>query len=231
MDFDSFVLAASTADLDEEPMARDDADAIEFRMDLADSPVDALTTYGGELPVIATNRPAWEGGEREDGETRREELRRAVELPGVEAVDVELRALVDADVAEVDLAPVVRKAVERDVAVIVSYHDFESTPELSDLADLGAQICTVGDVGKLAVTPSDRGEVLDLLRVTHEFTAADRRIATMAMGSMGAHSRVVAPLYGSKLAYAPVDPEAATAPGQFELQTLTTLIDALDVRD
>ncbi|EMA31721.1 3-dehydroquinate dehydratase [Halobiforma lacisalsi AJ5] len=36
MEFDSFVLTASTADLTEEPAAREHADAIEFRMDLAD---------------------------------------------------------------------------------------------------------------------------------------------------------------------------------------------------
>jgi 3-dehydroquinate dehydratase-1 len=42
MDFESFVLAAATADLDDEPAARDHADAIEFRMDLATRPLDRL---------------------------------------------------------------------------------------------------------------------------------------------------------------------------------------------
>jgi 3-dehydroquinate dehydratase-1 len=227
MEFDSFVLAASTADLDEEPAAREHADAVEFRMDLAEAPIDALETYDGELPIIATNRPTWEGGKREDGEGRAAELRDALAVPAVEAVDVELTALVDGEPAAVDLTDVVQTAAAGDVATIVSHHDFESTPDLSDLAGLAAQVCTVGDVGKLAVTAGDMGEVLDLLRVTHEFSAADRAIATMAMGAVGAHSRVVAPLYGSKIGYAPVDPEAATAPGQYDLATLADLIGRL----
>lgn len=227
MDFDSFVLAASTADLDEEPVAREHADAIEFRMDLADEPLSALDDYEGELPVIATNRPTWEGGEREDGEDRQSELEAALERDAVEAVDVELRALTDEDVAAVDLATVVQKAAARDIETIVSYHDFEETPDLSELAGLASQVCTVGEVGKLAVTAEDRGEVLDLLRITHEFSAADRAIATMAMGAVGAHSRVVAPIYGSKIGYAPVDPDQATAPGQYDLATLARLLDDL----
>lgn len=227
MDFDSFVLAASTADLDEEPAAREHADAVEFRMDLADEPLPALDDYDGDLPIIATNRPTWEGGEREDGDARQSELEAALERDAVEAVDVELRALTDEDVAAVDLATVVQKAATRDIATIVSYHDFEETPDLSELAGLAAQVCTVGEVGKLAVTAEDKGDVLDLLRVTHEFSAADRAIATMAMGAVGAHSRVVAPIYGSKIGYAPVDPERATAPGQYDLATLAGLIEDL----
>ena len=39
MNFDSFVLAAATADLDDEAAAREHADAVEFRMDLAEDPL------------------------------------------------------------------------------------------------------------------------------------------------------------------------------------------------
>lgn len=227
MDFDSFVLAASTNDLGVEPAAREHADAVEFRMDLAASPVEALETYDGELPVIATNRPTWEGGDREDGVGRQEELEAAVTTDAVEAVDVELKALTEDPEAEVDLTRVVQKASARDVSIVVSYHDFEGTPGLSELAGLASQVSAVGAVGKLAVSATDNGDVLDLLRVTHEFNAADRHLATMAMGAAGAHSRVVAPLYGSKIGYAPVDEDDATAPGQFDLATLAELIETL----
>jgi 3-dehydroquinate dehydratase-1 len=52
----------------------------------------------------------------------------------------------------------------------------------------------------------------------------------MAMGEAGRHSRAVAPLYGSKIGYAPVRPENATAPGQYDLETLRELIDQLKSR-
>jgi 3-dehydroquinate dehydratase-1 len=52
----------------------------------------------------------------------------------------------------------------------------------------------------------------------------------MAMGEAGRHTRAVAPLYGSKIGYAPVDPAEATAPGQYDLATLADLIDRLGGR-
>lgn len=227
MDFDSFVLAASTGDLADEPAAREHADAVEFRMDLAEEPLEELAAYDGEMPLLVTNRPEWDGGERPDGEEREAELLEAIAFDAVEAVDVELRALTEAPEAAVDLTRVVQKASARDIDVVVSYHDFDGVPEMSELAEIAAQVCTVGEVGKIAVTADDVGEVLDLLRVTHEFTAADRAIATMAMGEVGAHSRVIAPIYGSKIGYAPVDPSDATAPGQYDLETLAGLIEEL----
>ena len=53
-------------------------------------------------------------------------------------------------------------------------------------------------------------------------------VATMAMGEPGRHSRAVAPLYGSKIGYAPVHPADATAPGQYDLATLRQLVEQLD---
>jgi 3-dehydroquinate dehydratase-1 len=84
-----------------------------------------------------------------------------------------------------------------------------------------------GDVAKLAVTAQSHGDVLDLLLATRELTARGDAVATMAMGELGRHSRAVAPLYGSRIGYAPVDPASATAPGQFDLATLRDLVDRL----
>jgi len=227
MDFEGFVLAASTATLDDESAAREDADAVEFRMDLADDPLDALAAYDGTLPIIVTNRPTWEGGERTDEQSRIDELLEAIEFDAVEAVDVELGALTDDVEGRPDATEVVAAANGSGVDTIVSVHDFETTPDLGELADLTAQTTALGDVGKVAVTAEHTGQVLDLLRVTYEFSRAHNRVATMAMGAPGRHSRVVAPIYGSSIGYAPVDPADATAPGQYDLATLRTLVDAL----
>ena len=97
MDFEEFALAASLADLDAEPRARDHADAVEFRMDLADDPLAELREYDGELPILATNRAVWEGGEAEEGATRLSRLAEAAELACVGAVDVELKSLTEGE--------------------------------------------------------------------------------------------------------------------------------------
>ena len=234
--FDSFTLAASTADLGAEPAARADADCVEFRMDLADAPLAALASYDGDLPILATNRAAWEGGEASE-EGRLDALAAALDHDAVGAIDVELAALEaggpgDTDRAE-DLLAAARAA---GVPVVVSTHDFEGTPPESDLAarppDAGDRRGRIragerGDVGKIAVTARDVGDALSVLSVTHEVTRAGLDVATMAMGAAGSHTRAVAPVYGSKIGYAPVDPDAATAPGQYDLETLRRLVDRL----
>ncbi|QLD86358.1 type I 3-dehydroquinate dehydratase [Natronomonas halophila] len=219
--FDSFRLAASTADLSEESAAREHADCVEFRMDLADDPLDALAEYDGELPLLVTNRADWEGGEADDG-GRIDALKRAIEHEAVEAVDIELAALEDGE--GLDL---VEAAEERDVSVVVSTHDFEGTPSKGELQSLLTRASTYGDVAKLAVTAESRADALALLGATHEMTGRGERVATMAMGEAGSHTRAVAPVYGSKIGYAPVDPEKATAPGQYDLETLRELVDRL----
>jgi 3-dehydroquinate dehydratase-1 len=219
--FESFTLAAASADLAAEPAAREHADCLELRLDLADDPLAALDGYDGTLPLIATNRPEWEGGGW-TGDGRIEALEAAVEHDAVEAVDVELATLSNGDGHGV-----VERAAELDVAVIVSTHDFEGTPPRPELGRLLTRAGEVGDVAKLAVTAHDPDDALDLLAATRAHAAEGAAVATMAMGEAGRHTRAVAPVYGSRIGYAPVDPADATAPGQYDLETLRTLVDAL----
>lgn len=222
MEFGSFVLAASTADLAEEPAARAYADAVEFRLDLAEDPLDQLAGYDGELPVLATNRVRGEGGEADHGPARLDALVEAVQQPAVAAVDVELAA-----VEAGDADPAVAAARRHDAAVVVSAHDFAGTPRREAMAATLRDAAAAGDVGKLAVTAVDAGDVLDLLAVTWDLASESVPVATMAMGDAGRASRAVAPVFGSRLGYAPVDPDEATAPGQYDLATLRSLVDAL----
>lgn len=225
--FDGFRLAAAMEDLADEPAAREHANLVEFRMDLAEGdPLIQLEAYGGDLPILATNRASWEGGDAEDDHARLDALAEATTLDCVVAVDVELDALTDVD-AGGNASAVLARARSQDTRVVVSAHDFDGTPGLSELGQRLAEACSLGDVGKLATYAQSKGDVLDLLRVTHEFTRAGNPVATMAMGEIGRHSRVVAPLYGSRIGYAPVDPAEATAPGQYDLETLRRLVDEL----
>lgn len=222
MDFSSFVLAAATADLTEEPLAREHADAVEFRMDRASDPLDALAGYDGDLSVLATNRIESEGGEAPGGPDRLVTLERASEHPAVEAVDIEL-ATMTTDEGE----QLATHAREHGTAVVVSVHDFVGTPSRAAMRESLVRAGEHGDVGKLAVTAESSDDVLDLLVVTRELDREGQRVATMAMGEVGRHSRAVAPLYGSRIGYAPVDPAQATAPGQYDLATLAGLLDTL----
>ncbi|MFB6255509.1 MAG: type I 3-dehydroquinate dehydratase, partial [Haloplanus sp.] len=199
------------------------ADAVEFRMDLADDPLAALGDYDGTLPIIATNRDPAEGGAADAPETERlAALETASAHDAVGAVDVELASLRDPSGKRTAAS-----ARANGAAVIASIHDFESTPSAARLDEALATAADHGDVGKAAVTAAEPGDALRLLSATHAATERGDRVATMAMGEAGRHTRVVAPLYGSKIGYAPVDPAEATAPGQYDLATLADLIDRL----
>ncbi|SNR40385.1 type I 3-dehydroquinate dehydratase [Halorubrum vacuolatum] len=226
--FDDFVLAAATADLTDEPAARDDADVLEYRMDLADDPLAGLEAYDGTLPLIVTNRAEWEGGEAGDL-GRFGDLSDALVHDAVVAVDIELAALRgNAPDGEQSHATALREeARDEGVAIIASVHDFSSTPEVGTLVDLLADAASEGDVGKLATTAEVPEDALAMLEATHKATAAGHTVATMCMGEQGRHTRAVTPVYGSRIGYAPVDPADATAPGQYSLATLRTLVDEL----
>jgi 3-dehydroquinate dehydratase-1 len=221
MEFDSFRLAAATGDLEEEPAAREHADLLEFRMDLGEDPLDQLAAYDGELALLVTNRVEWEGGEA-DGEGRLADLALAAEHPSVAAVDVELSA-----VAGGEGTGVLERAREHGVTTVVSVHDFEETPEPAELRRLLERSAEYGDVAKLATTAESLDDALSLLATTRSATEAGLTVATMAMGEPGRHTRAVAPVYGSRIGYAPVDPERATAPGQYDLATLRRLVEGL----
>jgi len=222
LDFESFNLAASTADLDDEPRAREHADCLEYRMDLATDPLGALEAYDGALPILATNRAEWEGGEAED-DGRLEALAEATTVDAVGAIDVELAA-----VLEGDADAVLEQARDVGVSIVISAHDFEGTPSRPDLVRTLTEAGKYGDVAKLAVTATSKTETIVLLSATEQLTAHGDSVATMAMGEVGQHTRAVAPVYGSKIGYAPVDPANATAPGQYDLETLAKLVTTLE---
>ncbi len=222
IEFEAFTLAAATGELTDEPAVRRHADCLEFRMDLATSdPIAALDGYDGDLPVIVTHRPTWEGGQADDAD-RLQTLQDALDHDAVGALDIELATL-----AQGDGHDLVEAATTQGISVIVSTHDFEETPPRAELDRLLTRAGEVGDVAKLAVTAEDRADTLALLAVTLDHARAGATVSTMAMGAVGRPTRAITPVYGSKLAYGAVDQASATAPGQYDVATLRRLITGL----
>ncbi len=219
--FESFTLAAAVDSLAGLSTQLGPADAIEFRMDLAENPLDQLRQFDGTLPIIATNRAKWEGGKASD-KGRLDQLADAMSIPAVAAIDVELAAISDGTATRV-----LETAATQNVDVIASWHDFESTPSKTTMRRRLIEGSEHADIAKIAVMASHIGDVLPLLQVTHELSDRGIPVATMSMGEAGRHSRVVAPLYGSRIGYAPPSDQGATAPGQFELGRMAELIDTL----
>ncbi|MFN2239627.1 MAG: type I 3-dehydroquinate dehydratase [Thermoanaerobaculia bacterium] len=170
------------------------ADMLEIRVDGFSSvggPVDfAAFRSRARLPLIYTRR----GAGFDPGEASR-----ALEA-GFEFVDIEL----DRSFEPASLAAFASRA-------ILSFHDFESTPELASLL---TRMKTFGAAAiKIAVTPRRFDDNLKILRALKD--ARGEGVTLFGMGSRGLYSRILAPYYGSALSFVSARDEAAAAPGQF----------------
>jgi 3-dehydroquinate dehydratase/shikimate dehydrogenase len=190
---------------------REQADCVELRLDLFEESFDlpTLIRERGGLPVVATLRPPDQGGRSTlPAEERLKVLEEAADL-GAEYVDVEY------DVATPAALHALRSAGAR---VIVSRHDFASTPP--DLADgwWPALAALDADVVKVVGTAHDVRDCLEVLRV---FKCADRPTIALAMGSRGLLTRVLS-LRSDRcfLTYAALDDGGGTAPGQLTIDEM-----------
>lgn len=203
--------------------AKEGADIIEIRIDLLDYPADSLHSLFKQLnksvgiPIIATNRIDVEGGKFEGSEEERIEILLSV-LEMVDAIDIELRTRSEYR----DL--VVHRAKKAGKRVIISYHDFLKTPEITAMQSIVSECFDAGaDIAKLAATPHSYEDTLSLLKLTLD--CAPAQVCIIGMGGYGVHTRVIAPIYGSALAYASVG--AATAPGQIGIRELRGMLETL----
>ncbi len=174
-------------------------------------------------PTIFTLRLKAEGGSRDITHDKRIDCFEAIiDAREVDLVDVELsngRGFLDR---------VVGPAHGKGLRVVLSFHDFTSTPASEDLLETIAAMNDQGaDIAKIAVMPQQPEDVLRVFQVTLE---ARRRfptlaLSTMSMGKMGSLSRIAGFLYGSDLAYAVA--QEVTAPGQIPLTEARALTRAL----
>lgn len=93
---------------------------------------------------------------------------------------------------------------------VLSFHDFEGMPDLEPLIEsMMSRQCAYT---KIAVTPRN-------LRENETLLDAQRPGLTLfGMGERGLYSRILAPFFGSELAFVSVDDDRAAAPGQISLE-------------
>ncbi len=205
MEFDSFVLTAAVADLTEEPAAREHADAVEFRMDLADEPLSALEAYDGELPILATNRPAWKAGRRRRGPSRGarrgdQDRRRRRDRRRTRVVSLRRRRRRPRDGSRARrcgrrVRPRFRGDARRDRDDRDAHRRLRVRRRRKTRSDGRDARGHARGVGRDAPAQLRRGDGRD-----------------HGDGRSGQSHACGRPVYGSKIGYAPVDPAEATAP-------------------
>jgi len=189
------------------------ADLCELRADYLKDPDVAKILAAKPLPVLVTVRPAWEGGQYAGDEALRFGMLEDACLHGADYVDVEFRAYKDFN--------------RRGAKLVLSYHDFEKTPE--DLESTARKMAALEPfLVKVAVMPRGTSDLVRLVKLQKSFPSP---IAVIAMGEFGEPLRVLAHRYGGWLTFASLKTGLESAPGQLTVEEMVRLYQAKTIDD
>ncbi len=194
-------------------------DLIEIRFDYSLELIDPSQIRDAtETPLIATNRPAYQGGlSKEAKEGRHRTLYEACEA-GFEYADVELAAPGSGDA--------VKRVHDAGSRCILSHHDFEATPTLEELNRLHARAKSMGaDVVKLVGTATCYDDNIIYLA----YLSAKPGNVSFGMGLHGVPSRVLSPIMGGAFTYASTGEGEESAAGQLTLSKMRELYEDMGV--
>jgi len=207
-------------------------DLLEWRVDFFEAIADtnevlaaasALRAVAAGLPILFTRRAQREGGQPiVIGEPQVVALYEAVAASGcVDLMDFEM------DNAAGDLERVRALTHRHGLSLVLSFHDFQRTPPAADLVARFAQAPRRGaDVAQVAVMPQAMGDVHALLGATLQASGElSIPVISMAMGGLGAVSRLCGGVFGSALTFAVG--ASPSAPGQIAIDDVRAALSIL----
>ncbi len=207
-------------------------DLIEWRVDYFDNlkdigglikTLEELSFIVGKYPLIFTCRKFEEGGYRRVSQSQKVKLMEAaIKSRKIDIVDMEL-ANEEENIKRISLI-----ARENRVKIILSHHDFKATPGKEEIIGKLVKAQELGaDIGKIALMPKDKRDVLKLLEASLE--AGEKHVhiplITMAMGDKGQITRIVGGFFGSAITFA--RGRASSAPGQLDIGQIREIIGSL----
>ena len=185
----------------------------EIRLDMMDvAPGDMHRIFPGSGTLVATCRPG-----RFSNDERRALLLASIE-EGTSFVDLEV------DSGAEYLEGIVEKARLRGCKVIVSFHDYEKTPEREELLSIVARCLESGaDVVKVACRVNSRKDAARLIGLLD----SPNPMVVIGMGPEGGITRVIAPLLGSPFTYGAIEKGREAVDGQLDRSTIERALECL----
>lgn len=206
-------------------------DMIEWRMDWYDKSnnIEELCKISRKLAellkgklLLCTFRSREQGGEKEIArEAYIEMLQGMAERGNADLLDVEVCRLEQPQ-------KLIEELRSKGVVIVASDHNFLETPSIEIMTEKLLYMKKLGaDIGKLAVMPNSKQDVLNLLTatVTVKETVPEYPIITMSMGETGMISRIAGQAFGSCVTFAGAG--KISAPGQMPLEDVVTILDKI----
>ncbi|PVX23451.1 MAG: type I 3-dehydroquinate dehydratase [Candidatus Bathyarchaeum sp.] len=199
------------------------ADIIEVRLDsLQDYKRLADIATVSKTPLIATNKSTQQNGSFSGTEQERQKVLTDAAKTGFSYIDIDLGTPYQKEL--------IRSLKDYGSKVIVSYHDFQSTPSLLTLSNvLDEQLSLGSNVCKLITTAK---KVEDNLAVLNFVSDASKlaEVVCFAMGELGKTSRLLSPVFGAFFTFACLDETKKTANGQLTIQEMKQAYETLGIK-
>jgi len=196
---------------------KDGSTFFEFRLDRLREPdtgVDVIRAFRKRHPdaqVLATCRNKQHSGGFAGGLERQLAVLTSAAKAGAIAADLEIESAERAKAA----LPALRECVP----LMISYHNFQSTPALAPvLKRLQTIASDAYKIVTMARKPSDNLRLIDFARKHHGVP-----LIAFAMSENGVVTRLLAPSLGAPFTYACASGAAATAPGQLPARVMRTI--------
>ncbi|UCD72724.1 MAG: type I 3-dehydroquinate dehydratase [Candidatus Bathyarchaeota archaeon] len=195
------------------------ADLVELRLDsILKADLSRLIQYQ-TIPKIVTDL----AGIRSD-EERTTNLKRAISL-SPDYIDINF----DFQLGENVRDELISLAKDQQIKVICSFHDYDRTPSESTMLSIISQMKAIGaDIGKIAVEANSLNDCRTVLNLIHKSVEKEFPIIAFATGELGSFTRLVGPILGSFLTYAPISSEKI-ALGQIPLEKLVSIYKTLNL--
>lgn len=190
------------------------AEFAEIRIDQLDLSENQLVTlFSLKKNTVATCRPGSIADER-----RLNLLKLAIDA-GAAYIDIEYEAPEDYR------SELITYAREKGALAILSYHNFEETPEkvvlekiISDSETWGADRVKIATMANFT---TDNARILALYE-------DHKNLIAFCMGKLGAITRVAAPFLGADFTYAAINRKLATAPGQLTVDEFADIYEIIN---
>lgn len=110
--------------------------------------------------------------------------------------------------------------------LIISYHNYEFTPEKSYLKNIINESLIMGaDIVKIVCKPKNELDNINLLSLYKNYPKG--KLISLGLDNIGRITRVAAPFLGAPFTYASVEKDEETAPGQIDVHSLKKIYELM----